>query len=43
MGGGKGWGMILEIPAMFIWGVEVPLTMGGHCEGGGGTLRSRQS
>lgn len=43
MGGGKGWGGILEIPAMFIWGFEVPLTMGGHCEGGGGTLRSTRA
>ena len=28
---------------MFIWGFEVPLTMGGHCEGGGGTLRSTRA
>lgn len=25
---------ILEIPALVIWGFEVPLSMGGHCEGG---------
>lgn len=34
---------ILEIPALVIWGFEVPFSMGGHCEGGGGTLRSTRA